>query len=159
MVDRPKRTRPSRNELLEVRGRSNLLFVTVTAQRRAGVFATDTVHHALLDAWSQAGYWLVGRYVIMPDHVHFFCAPGQYPPSSLRHWVKYWKRLVSQSGALPQGEGIWQRDCWDTQMRTGAHYTEKWAYVRENPVRAGLVARAEDWPYAGEVEALDWCGQ
>ena len=24
----------------------------------------------------------------------------------------------------------------------------KWEYVRENPVRAGLVARAEDWPFA-----------
>jgi hypothetical protein len=36
------------------------------------------------------------------------------------------------------------------------HSDDKWSYVRENPVRAGLVARAEDWPYQGELNVLDW---
>jgi hypothetical protein len=30
--------------------------------------------------------------------------------------------------------------------------SEKWNYVRDNPVRAGLVSLADDWPYAGENE-------
>ena len=30
-------------------------------------------------------------------------------------------------------------------------YVDKWNYVRENPVRAGLVETAESWPYAGEI--------
>jgi hypothetical protein len=30
----------------------------------------------------------------------------------------------------------------------------KWNYVRENPVRAGLV-KAEDWPYAGEIISIE----
>jgi REP element-mobilizing transposase RayT len=105
-----------------------------------------------------ADFWLVGRYVIMPDHIHLFCAPGKYPPSSLRVWLKYWKRLVSQSGAFPQVRDVWLPDCWDTQMRSGAHYTEKWAYVRENPVRAGLVNQPENWPWQGECNLLDWRG-
>jgi len=32
---------------------------------------------------------------------------------------------------------------------------QKWNYVRENPVRAGLVAQPEDWPYAGEIVRID----
>jgi len=32
--------------------------------------------------------------------------------------------------------------------------SKKWLYVRENPVRAGLVRSAEDWPYAGELNDL-----
>ena len=41
-------------------------------------------------------------------------------------------------------------------MRGGESYSQKWDYVRENPVRAELVARADDWPYAGEVHALEY---
>ena len=40
-------------------------------------------------------------------------------------------------------------------MRDDESYTEKWIYVRENPVRAGLVARADDWPYQGEFVFID----
>ena len=98
----------------------------------------------------------MGRYVIMPDHIHFFCAPGRIPPTGLRPWVKYWKRLVTQFGVIPQDDEIWLPDCWDRQMRDGKHYAEKWAYVRENPVRGGFVARFEEWPWQGEVNPLDW---
>ncbi len=41
-------------------------------------------------------------------------------------------------------------------MRSAEQFTEKWHYVRENPVRKGLVARAEDWPYWGEVFPFVW---
>jgi len=33
--------------------------------------------------------------------------------------------------------------------------SEKWNYVRDNPVRAGLVENAEAWPYQGEVILID----
>jgi len=51
---------------------------------------------------------------------------------------------------------IWQRDFWDTQLRKGENYDEKWQYVLENPVRAGLVKHSEDWPYQGELNVLEW---
>jgi putative transposase len=158
MVAKSVRSRPSRNELMEIKGRSNIIFVTLAAKERISVFASDEVHRTLRTAWTEADFWRVGRYVIMPDHIHFFVAPARFPPTSLRLWVKYLKRLVSQSGILSKNLSIWLPDCWDTQIRTGAHYTEKWAYVRENPVRAGLVSKAEEWPYQGEMNVLDWRG-
>jgi len=48
------------------------------------------------------------------------------------------------------------RDFWDTQLRKGENYDEKWQYVLENPVRAGLVKHSEDWPYQGELNVLEW---
>ena len=153
-----KRSRPSHNELLEIRGRSNILFVTVATKERARLLSSEAAHQTLLDAWQKADHWCVGRYVIMPDHVHFFCAPTTHPPSSLRKWVKYWKRLVSQSSVFKDRQGMWQQDCWDTQIRTGDHYTEKWQYVRQNPVRTSLVADADQWPFSGEITVLDWHG-
>ena len=36
--------------------------------------------------------------------------------------------------------------------RNDESYAGKWGYVRENPVRKGLAARWEDWPYQGAVD-------
>jgi REP-associated tyrosine transposase len=41
-----------------------------------------------------------------------------------------------------------------TSLRAGESYSEKWNYVRDNPVRAGLVSNADEWKYAGEIEKL-----
>jgi hypothetical protein len=40
-------------------------------------------------------------------------------------------------------------------LRGEESYGQKWNYVRESPVRAGLVMRAEDWPYSGEIVVID----
>ena len=41
-------------------------------------------------------------------------------------------------------------------MRGGESYSQKWDYVRANPVWARLVARPEEWPYAGEVHEVEF---
>jgi len=41
-------------------------------------------------------------------------------------------------------------------LRRGQSYDEKWDYVVDNPLRAGLVERAQDWPYQGELNVLSW---
>ena len=41
-------------------------------------------------------------------------------------------------------------------MRSGDQYHEKWLYVCENPMRAGLVEDAEAWPFQGELNVLQW---
>lgn len=41
-------------------------------------------------------------------------------------------------------------------MRNGDQYHEKWLYVRENPVRAGLVTDADEWPFQGDINVLRW---
>src|SRR5215469_8494967 len=44
-------------------------------------------------------------------------------------------------------------DVWDTQIRTGNQYDEKWLYIRQNPVRRGLVKVADDWRSGGRRSA------
>jgi len=51
---------------------------------------------------------------------------------------------------------IWQPDFWDTQLRRSENYSSKGIYVADNAVRAGLVKRAEDWPFQGELNCLHW---
>ena len=59
------------------------------------------------------------------------------------------KRVLSALGAEAP---LWQAEFFDHVLRSGESRSEKWNYVRENPVRAGLVAKAEEWPYAGSID-------
>jgi len=138
---------------------SPIFFVTSCTWDRRRILANfDTVailRSEMSGAREKHG-WNIGRYVIMPDHVHFFCASEQTPgAASLSRFVgafKEWtaKRMVA-AGAKPP---VWQKQFFDHVLRSEESYTNKWVYVRENPVRAGLVTRADDWPHAGEIAAL-----
>lgn len=150
--DFPNRNRPVHQPLVESHNRTVIVFVTLCTQDRNPALANPAMHQALQTAWSSATHWLVGRYVIMPDHIHLFCAPGTQPAESLKTWVSYWKRLVTQS----HGSQLWQKNFWDTQLRSHESYGLKWEYVRNNPVRAGLVVTPEEWPLQGELNVLRW---
>ena len=64
---------------------------------------------------------------------------------------------ASGAAAPPyQSEGKFQAGGFHRRLRDGESYAQKWQYVRENPVRAKLVARPEDWPYFGRVHELQW---
>ena len=133
-----------------------IVFLTVCTKNRKPILANPDVHKLLRAAWTGARSWLTGRYLIMPDHVHLFCAPATIPPEPLEQWVRYWKNLASKNWPRANEHPIWQRDFWDTQLRRSENYEEKWTYVLENPVRAGLVTKSEDWLYHGELDILDW---
>ena len=49
---------------------------------------------------------------------------------------------------------IWQREFFGHLPRSEESYNQKWNYVRDNPVRAGLARSAADWPFAGEIDDL-----
>ncbi|HAV13821.1 MAG TPA: hypothetical protein DCX06_10090 [Opitutae bacterium] len=155
-TNRPNRKHPSRLELLDKGNRSNIIFVTVCTKQRTPQLNNLEFQQALINAWDTSDHWKVGKYMIMPDHIHFFCSPNSHPPSSLRNWIKFWKRKTSQEIGRTNHSSLWQTDCWDRQVRNGSAYTEKWAYVLQNPVRAGLVSNSDEWPYQGELNSLVW---
>lgn len=98
----------------------------------------------------------MGRYVVMPDHLHLFCAPNQIEPVPLERWVQFWKSWTSQRWPRPAEQPVWQKSLWDTQLRRGESYGNKWDYARLNPVRHKLVSDPADWPYQGEMNVLEW---
>lgn len=53
----------------------------------------------------------------------------------------------------------WQPGSFDRLLRREESLREKWLYVEENPVRAGLVSRWEDWPYRYEFNEPAIVGQ
>ncbi len=95
----------------------------------------------------------VGRYVIMPDHLHLFVAGPQ--DFDLGKWVGVLKRTLEKALPATNSEDpFWQRGFFDHVLRSDESYDQKWDYVRANPVRAGLVDDPDTWPFAGEIVAL-----
>ena len=73
-----------------------IVFLTVCTKDRRQWLSTARVHELLRSVWIDARGWLVGRYVLMPDHLHLFCAPGE-PVVALDAWVQYWKSQYSET--------------------------------------------------------------
>jgi len=50
----------------------------------------------------------------------------------------------------------WQEGFFDHVLRTAESYSQKWDYVRMNPVRAGLCDEPGEWPYQGEIVSISF---
>ena len=135
-----------------------IYFITTCTAKRRKILANPNVAAILLEEWKTAKdrhNWYVGRYVIMPDHVHFFCTPSN-EAKDLSHFMKFWKEWTSKRIIkICHLKGhIWESEFFDHLLRSEESYSQKWNYVYHNPVRAGLVKIPDDWPWQGEIEIL-----
>ena len=143
--------------LRDVWARHPVYFITTCTAGRRPLLANSTAHRIFEAEWRMMSVrrgWSVGRYVIMPDHVHFFVAPTGSEARPLSAAIGLWKKwsaLALRRSAAFEAP-LWQREFFDHLLRSNESREGKWHYVRENPVRAGLVVRAEDWPYAGVID-------
>jgi REP element-mobilizing transposase RayT len=151
-----RKHRLRRLELVFVR--SPIYFITVCTENRRDILATPEIQRTFLRFGKEGplhGAW-IGAYVIMPDHLHLFVVTDD-EKIGISAWMKSLKNTISKTlrvnGVAPPH---WQKTFFDHLLRSSESYSEKWNYVRENPVRAGLVAKAEDWPYVGEIFALEY---
>ena len=74
----------------------------------------------------------------------------------LREFMQLWKQWTSKriTREFEIDGPIWQAEFFDHILRSGESYSQKWDYVRDNPVRAGLAMKADDWPRQGEIDDL-----
>ncbi len=85
---------------------------------------------------------------LMPNHVHVVVEmmDGQ----SLSGIVASWKSFTAhKANALLERKGrFWHADYFDRFMRNEEHLNQTVEYVEQNPVKAGLAARASDWAWS-----------
>ena len=138
--------------------RTPIYFVTSCTANRRQLLATPDIHScfkAFSEFAPRHAAW-VGAYVLMPDHLHLFVAFDDQR-TNLSDWIKALKGALSASlRAAKKQSPYWQKGFFDHVLRSSDSYIEKWNYVRENPVRARLVSRWEEWPYLGEVFPLEY---
>ncbi|HTL67503.1 MAG TPA: transposase [Lacunisphaera sp.] len=135
-----------------------IVFLTVCTRLRVCLLADEVPHSILRDVWRQSAVrngWFVGRYVLMPDHVHLF-AQVTREACALADWVRIWKSISATriNRHFARCEPLWQSDYFDRYLRSTDDYRHKWEYVLANPVRKGLAPAPAQWPFAGVIHEL-----
>jgi putative DNA methylase len=91
--------------------------------------------------------YLLHEWAIMPNHVHVLFTPLH--GNSLSSIIHSWKSFTAKEALklLNQRDTFWHPDYFDRAIRDQKHWETVVAYIRNNPVKAGLCATAEDWEF------------
>jgi putative transposase len=71
-MDEIGRKHPIHLDVHDRRDTPLIVYVTVCTKRRKPILANPAAHELLHAAWREARLWLIGRYVVMPDHLICF---------------------------------------------------------------------------------------
>ena len=152
LLHRPVRKRPA-HEPTNAPRHSNVIFLTACTNGRLNLLANEKTHRVLREAWMDYKDWMVGPYVLMPDHLHILVANASPRSAGIHRWVAWWKRLASRELGMNE-DHLWQRGIWDSRLRSDDCFADKARYIRENPVRRGLVSSTAEWQYGGWIHEL-----
>jgi putative transposase len=151
MMNIPPESLPQRQKLPHgaapwVRGEI-VYFVTVCCSPRGinqlCVGPVSTAIWESLEFRQQRRDRFVHLWLLMPDHLHALVSFSK--AQNLTKTIANWKEITAKKAAIG-----WQRDFFDHRLRSAQELREKETYIRQNPVRKGVVERAEDWKFV-------WC--
>ncbi len=130
---------------LWVRPEDEIYFLTICCQiRRQNQLCHKPVAAAIFETVAhrhERGLWHAHLFLLMPDHVHALisCPTDEKDIQSL---IFQWKEWTAKQIGIG-----WQRDFFEHRLRREESIQEKSEYIRQNPVRAGLVQNAVDWSF------------
>jgi REP element-mobilizing transposase RayT len=136
---------PRLRQILLPGEKSIIYFVTLCVDERRHVLANPQLFKTIRETTGQLRDWQVIAGVVMPDHIHFVITPRENRSLSVSDFSTGFKRLLGKQ--LGHQTWQWQRGCFDRLLRSDENLHNKWIYIEDNPVRADLVTRVEDWPY------------
>jgi putative transposase len=91
--------------------------------------------------------WYLVLLLLMPDHLHMLV--GIEGDASLSSTIRDFKRATARFASVR-----WQRNFFDHRIRQDESLRQKEDYIRENPIRAGLMMPGNKWPYVLALEDL-----
>ncbi len=92
-------------------------------------------------------------WVVMPNHVHALFQPmhGWTVAKIVASWKKFTARKIC-GHRRQSGDGsfrsVWYREYWDRYIRDGKHFAQTVAYIHQNPVKARLARKPENWRWS-----------
>ena len=106
----------------------------------------QTVQHALL-FHDQVKYRL-SAWVIMPNHVHLLCTPLVGATlAGIMHSIKSFTSSEANKMLGRKGR-FWQKEYFDRYIRNARQFVKTLTYIENNPVKANLCDKPEDWPFS-----------
>jgi putative transposase len=115
----------------------------------------STVENALLSKYARL--YKLWAYVIMANHIHFLLTPKSsagsiFPVRVILQKVKGYTACEANRILGRTGEPFWQDESFDHWPRDHDEFMRIVAYIENNPAKAGLVRRPEDWKYSSAAE-------
>lgn len=132
---------------------NSIVFITQNVYRRQRVFDDEEWMQLLRETLhtSKKLYpFTMLAYVFLPDHFHLLIKPSvgvtfsQIMHSLKPNFTKAYKRRLQITGSMK----FWQKRYWDHLIRDEMDFQHHVDYIHYNPVKHGLVAKPEDWPYS-----------
>jgi putative transposase len=132
-------------------------FITICAHMYQNRFQRDEVAElmvATLFKYRDVGEFELHEYVVMPDHIHVLVSlPDGQPLSRIVQLIKGgFSHTLREHGIAMRT--VWQSGHHDRRVRDENEFAEMVEYVRQNPVRRGLVQEAEEYPYSSAGRGL-----
>jgi len=135
------------------RATSGTFLTTAVTYDRRRIFRVDATAKLVLKTlqfYRREGFYKLHAFVVMPDHIHLLITTKNLPEA-----MKRVRGGFSHDHA--SNFEVWQPGYDDRQIFNETEYHNAREYIHQNPVRAGLVAKAEDYPYSsafrGEILA------
>ena len=131
-----------------IRPENERFFLTICCkERHAEQLTLQTVAPELIRSFEfghTRGDWYGHLFLLMPDHLHAIMSfPEQR--NSMKQSIANWKRLTARRLGIQ-----WQDGFFDHRLRGSQAWDEKAAYIRKNPIRAGLCKSPDDWEWQWE---------
>jgi len=123
---------------------SGTFLITSVAHNRRRIFQVDATARLcieILQRYRRQGLYKLHAFVVMPDHIHLLITTENLPEA-----MKHIRGGFSH--ALASKFEVWQSDFDDREIHNEKGYLDARHYIHQNPVRAGLVVNAEDYPYS-----------
>lgn len=121
-------------------------FVTSVTWNRRRLFQVEAnaqLFLATLQHYRREGHYKLHAFVVMPDHIHLLLTPQNITLERATMLIK-----GGFSHRLHTTHPVWQRSFTDHRIRTRADFDHHRAYIHNNPVRARLCQRPEDYPWS-----------
>jgi len=126
----------------------SIYFVTTRLKEREVFFTlreTEIVKGTLTDLVSRKEFEMYA-YVIMPNHLHILVKPAHWGISKAMQLLKGgFSRQINRGN-------FWQQGFFDFTVLTEKKFREKFNYIHYNPVKWGLVEKAEDYRFSSAME-------
>ncbi len=125
--------------------------MTICAHMHSNLFQRNEVAELLvatITKYRDAGEFELEEFVVMPDHIHLLLSlEAEQRLSRVVQLVKggFSHELQKHGFEFP---AVWQAGYYDRRVRNAEEYAQIKQYIRQNPVRRGLVQRAEEYTYS-----------